>query len=60
MTSLSARNLTCGYSERTVLDRVCLELHPGKIVVLLGANGAGKTTLLRALSRRLRRALDRC
>lgn len=54
MNILQARNLTCGYTDRTVLDRVCLELYPGEVVILLGANGAGKTTLLRALSRRLR------
>lgn len=54
MSLLRAEDLTCGYAERTVLDRVCLELNPGEVVILLGANGAGKTTLLRALSRRLR------
>lgn len=54
MSILEARNLTCGYTDRTVLDRICLELHPGEVAILLGANGAGKTTLLRALSRRLR------
>lgn len=54
MSHLQARNLTCGYADRTVLDRICLDLHPGEVVILLGANGAGKTTLLRALSRRLR------
>jgi iron complex transport system ATP-binding protein len=54
MSTLAAVNLTCGYAERVVLERVCLQLHPGQVVILLGANGAGKTTLLRALSRRLR------
>ncbi len=54
MSILAAENLTCGYTKRTVLDDVCLQLHPGQVVILLGANGAGKTTLLRALSRRLR------
>ncbi len=54
MSTLSAQNLTCGYADRIVLEQVCLQLHPGQVVILLGANGAGKTTLLRALSRRLR------
>ena len=54
MNTLQARDLTCGYADRTVLDDICLQFEPGKVVTLLGANGAGKTTLLRALSRRLR------
>lgn len=36
-------------SERTVLDRVSITLHPGEIVGVLGDNGAGKSTLLSAL-----------
>lgn len=35
---------------RTVLDRVNLELHPGRNVGILGRNGAGKSTLIRLLS----------
>lgn len=54
MSRLRSQDLTCGYADRTVLERVCLELRTGEVVILLGANGAGKTTLLRALSRRLR------
>lgn len=54
MNTLAAQDLSCGYADRTVLDRICLQLQPGQVVILLGANGAGKTTLLRALSRRLR------
>lgn len=54
MSTLAVVDLNCRYAERVVLDRVSLQLHPGQVVILLGANGAGKTTLLRALSRRLR------
>ena len=47
-------NLSKSYStrlgRRTVLDRVNLELQPGRNVGILGRNGAGKSTLIRLLS----------
>jgi capsular polysaccharide transport system ATP-binding protein len=47
-------NLTKSYhtrfGRRTVLDRINLELHPGRNVGILGRNGAGKSTLIRLLS----------
>ena len=42
--------LTRRYGERTILDRVDLEIAPGEFVALLGRSGSGKTTLLRALA----------
>lgn len=54
--SLEARDLTCGYGNRQVLDSLSLAARAGEVLVLLGANGAGKTTLLRALARQLRPA----
>jgi iron complex transport system ATP-binding protein len=54
VTALEARNLTCGYDQRTVLESLSLSAQPGEVLVLLGPNGAGKTTLLRALARFLR------
>ena len=38
------------FGRRTVLDRVNLDLHPGRNVGILGRNGAGKSTLIRLLS----------
>jgi lipopolysaccharide export system ATP-binding protein len=41
---LRSHNLVKRYKNRTVVDRVSIEVHQGEIVGLLGPNGAGKTT----------------
>lgn len=50
---LEARDLSCGYGKRRVLDSLSLTANAGEVLVLLGPNGSGKTTLLRALARQL-------
>ena len=54
MTSLEARDLSCGYGSHRVLEALSLAARAGEVLVLLGPNGAGKTTLLRALARHLK------
>jgi zinc transport system ATP-binding protein len=46
---ISARRLTFRRNERTILDRVDIDVRMREIVTLVGPNGAGKTTLVRML-----------
>lgn len=52
--ALALRGVHAGYRGRPVLRGVDLEVHPGEVVVLLGANGSGRTTTMRVLSGELR------
>lgn len=45
-----AENITKIFSGVTALNKVCLELHPGKVNAIIGENGAGKSTLMKILS----------
>lgn len=47
--ALSARNLSLTLSSFPLLEKIDLEIKPGKITTVLGPNGAGKTSLLRVL-----------
>jgi len=49
--SLAAQAVTLGYGDRTIVERLDLDVPPGLITAIVGANGCGKSTLLRALAR---------
>ena len=47
---IDIRNLTIGYGDRVVQERLTLCLERGELVCMLGRNGCGKSTLLRTLA----------
>lgn len=47
--SLSVQNLACGYSKRTILQHVNLQIQTGEILCILGPNGVGKSTLFKTI-----------
>ncbi|MGB7543155.1 MAG: ABC transporter ATP-binding protein [Burkholderiales bacterium] len=47
---LEVRNLDLYYGDAQALDRVSLEVEPGRIVAIVGANGAGKSSLIRTIA----------
>lgn len=49
--TLSARQLSAGYGDTTILGNLDLDVPPGRITAIVGANACGKSTLLRTMSR---------
>jgi len=54
MKEFKTEELFCGYSSRTVLENITLEIEEGSILGLIGPNGAGKSTLLNTLARMIK------
>lgn len=50
---LSLDEVTAGYGDVTILNRISLDLQPGARLGLLGLNGAGKSTLVKLLAGQL-------
>jgi iron complex transport system ATP-binding protein len=51
--TLEVTELTLGYRDRTVIERLDLVVPPGRVTAVVGANACGKSTLLRSMSRLL-------
>src|SRR5215208_2340827 len=47
---LEVDNLSAGYGQAVIIDRVSLSLPAGETMALLGRNGTGKTTLINTLA----------
>ncbi|WP_428956321.1 ribosomal protection-like ABC-F family protein [Streptomyces sp. cg35] len=50
MSQLVVKDVSYGYPDRPVLDRVSLSVRPGEKVGVIGENGSGKSTLLRLVA----------
>lgn len=46
---IQVRDLTVGYDDRPVLERINFEVRRGEVFAILGASGSGKSTLLKHL-----------
>jgi phospholipid/cholesterol/gamma-HCH transport system ATP-binding protein len=44
---IEVRDLVVKYDDRTILDRINIDITRGEVLVLLGGSGSGKSTLLR-------------
>lgn len=54
-TILSVKDLTVGFGEKIVLDKLNLDIYRGEILGFVGASGAGKSVLMRTVLRLLPR-----
>jgi phosphate transport system ATP-binding protein len=51
LVGLEARNVSAWFGSNKVLDRVSLNMQPGRVTALIGPSGCGKSTFLRILNR---------
>ncbi|MEU5583188.1 ABC transporter ATP-binding protein [Streptomyces huasconensis] len=59
MNRLIADDLTLGYDQRVIAEKLSVEIPDNSFTVIVGPNACGKSTLLRALSRMLKPAAGR-
>ncbi|MCZ4278591.1 ABC transporter ATP-binding protein [Rhodococcoides yunnanense] len=51
---LVAEDLTLGYGDRVIIEKLNVQIHSGVITTVIGPNGCGKSTLLKSLGRLLK------
>ncbi|HTC23850.1 MAG TPA: phosphate ABC transporter ATP-binding protein, partial [Gemmatimonadales bacterium] len=49
--ALEARDISCWFGRRKVIDRASLVMRAGRVTALIGPSGCGKSTFLRTLNR---------
>jgi iron complex transport system ATP-binding protein len=54
MQQLHSQELTVGYDDKIVLDKLSVSVPSGQISAIVGANGSGKSTLLKTFARILK------
>lgn len=47
---IQLENLTLGYADRTLIEKISTSFEVGRLTALIGRNGSGKSTLLRAIA----------
>lgn len=50
MSVIITKELSVGYDNKMIIEKIGLEVKAGKIVVLIGPNGAGKSTILKTIA----------
>src|SRR5690606_36387670 len=50
MEAIAVKELSAGYEEQIVIEKLDLSILKGKINIIVGANGCGKSTLLKSIA----------
>lgn len=50
MEAIAVKELSAGYEERIVIEKLDLSILKGKVNIIVGANGCGKSTLLKSIA----------
>ena len=49
MTYISAEDVSVGYHDLPLIEKINLHVNRGEILTLIGPNGAGKSTILKSI-----------